>query len=71
MSTLLAVVAQPFEVRYASLYVQGRALAFPCDARGCVDLDALPQRARDSYFFARAMVGKDFSTPRICQTANA
>jgi hypothetical protein len=71
MTTLSSVVAQSFEVRYASLFVAGRVLAFPCDARGRVDLDALPDRARDNYFFARTLVGKDYSTPRICQPANA
>jgi len=65
------VAAQSFEVRYASLFVPGRALAFPCDALGRVDLDTLPDRARDNYFFARAMVGKDYSLPCICQPSGA
>ncbi len=55
-----------FQVRFASLYVPGRAMAFPCDDKGRVDLDALTDRARDNYLFARAMVGRDFSAPCVC-----
>jgi hypothetical protein len=53
------------QVRFASLFAPGRSLAFPCDAQGHVDLDALPDRARHNYLFARAMVGKDFARPCI------
>ncbi|MFZ2649742.1 MAG: hypothetical protein WA210_06510 [Burkholderiaceae bacterium] len=65
MTTSLSTAAQAFEVRYASLFVPGRALAFPCDARGRVDLDALSDRSRLNYFFARAMVGRDYSLPCV------
>lgn len=56
-----------FEVSYVSLYMPGRSLAFPCDAGGHVDIDALSDKARLNYFFARAMVGRDYSLPRVCQ----
>jgi hypothetical protein len=55
-----------FAVRFDSLFAPGRALVFPCDECGHVDLDALPERARNNYLFARAMVGKDFAAPSIC-----
>ena len=55
-----------FEVRYVSLFTEGRALAFPCDERGRVDLDVLLDRARQNYLFARALVGRDYSLPRVC-----
>ena len=55
-----------FEVRFESLFIPGRALTFPCDDHGHVNLDALPPRAKTNYFFARAMVGKDFSPPALC-----
>ncbi|HEY4081727.1 MAG TPA: hypothetical protein VGM81_13630 [Burkholderiaceae bacterium] len=55
-----------FEVRFESLFIPGRALTFPCDDHGQVNLDALPPRAKNNYFFARAMVGKDFSPPALC-----
>ena len=66
MSTTYIQNDQQFEVRFESLFVPGRALAFPCDDHGCVDLDALPARAKNNYLFARAMVGKDFSPPALC-----
>lgn len=55
-----------FEVRFDSLFTPGRALVFPCDDSGHVDLDALSERARNNYLFARAMVGKDYLAPSIC-----
>jgi hypothetical protein len=54
-----------FELRFASLFVEGRALAFPCDAGGRVDLDVLSERARRNYFYARAVVGREFATPAV------
>ena len=45
--------AHDFELRFDSLFQEGRALAFPCDAHGRVDLDGLSERARSNYFFAR------------------
>ena len=59
--------SKSFEVRFASLFVEGRALAFPCDAKGRVDLDSLPRRALDNYLYARALVGRDYSKPRVCE----
>ena len=45
----------------------GRGYAFPCDATGHVDLDGMTERARNNYFFARAMVGRDLSVPAVEQ----
>lgn len=56
-----APTARAFHVRYASLFCPGRSLAFPCDATGWVDLQALPEHARDNYLIARALVGRDYS----------
>jgi hypothetical protein len=47
------------------LFNQGRALAFPCDAGGHVDLDALSERARENYFYARAVVGFEYAQPAV------
>lgn len=55
-----------FEIRYLSLFARGRALAFPCDAQGRVDIDALTARACANYLFARAMVGRDYALPSVC-----
>jgi hypothetical protein len=56
---------QVYELRFSSLFDEGRGLAFPCDARGHVDLDQLSERSRANYFFARSVVGRDFSTPAV------
>jgi hypothetical protein len=68
MVTPLAADALPFEVRFMSLYLQGRGVAFPCDALGHVDMDALSERARNNYLYARAMVGRDNAAPCICRS---
>jgi hypothetical protein len=54
-----------FELRFASLFNEGRALAFPCDGAGQVDLDALSERARRNYFFARTSVGREYACPAV------
>jgi hypothetical protein len=54
-----------FEIRFRSLFHEGRGYSFPCDATGHVDLDALSERGRCNYLFARAMVGREFATPSI------
>lgn len=54
-----------FELRFQSLFDQGRALSFPCDPYGLVDLDKLSERARNNYIFARAAIGRDFSVPAV------
>jgi hypothetical protein len=67
MSTsTLNVTTQPhYELRFQSLFNHGRALAFPCDAGGHVDLDALSERARENYFYARAVVGFEYAQPAV------
>jgi len=57
--------ARDFELRFDSLFKTGRGFAFPCDATGQVDLDALSGRSRANYFFARRMVGHEFDVPRV------
>ncbi len=54
-----------FELRFRSLFQEGRALAFACDADGRIDLDRLSDRARQSYLYARALVGRDFAQPEV------
>ena len=54
-----------YELRFDSLFTEGRALCFPCDATGQVNLEALSQRARDNYLRARSVVGREFSTPAV------
>jgi hypothetical protein len=54
-----------FELRYRSLSPHRPGYAFPCDARGCVDLDALSDAARENFLYARAMVGRDLLHPQV------
>jgi len=53
------------QLRFESLFHEGRALAFPCDDRGQVALDALSERARRNYLYARAVVGREYAQPRV------
>ena len=57
--------AAGFELRFPSLFIEGRGLAFPCDAQGRVDLDALGERACLNYLYARALVGRDYACPSV------
>ena len=54
-----------YELRFQSLFDEGRALAFPCDAVGRVDLDGLRERARGNYDPARTLIGRDFAPPAV------
>jgi hypothetical protein len=58
-----------FEIRFQSLFNEGRALAFPCDDVGHVDLDTISERTRNNYLFARAMVGREFAMPQVREAA--
>ena len=65
-SPLAAPVANAsYELRFESLFHPGRALAFPCDVRGCVELDGLSDPARRNYLYARAVVGREFAKPSV------
>lgn len=57
--------AATFEVRFQSLFHEGRSLAFPCDREGHLDLDHASDRARNAYLFARAMVGREYACPQV------
>jgi hypothetical protein len=54
-----------FELRFTSLYHEGRGFSFPCDEQGQVDLDVLSDRARANYFFARSVIGRDVAHPAV------
>jgi hypothetical protein len=66
MGIVQAVISPSrFEVRFDSLFTAGRGMVFPCDEAGRVDLDALSDRGRNSYFYARAMMGRQYAAPRV------
>jgi len=54
-----------FLLRFRPIVDGGSGCAFPCDAAGRVDLDALSEQVRDAYLYARAVTGREFSAPTI------
>ena len=54
-----------YEMRFSSLFQEGRAYAFPCDADGRVDIDSLSDSARNNYFYARTVIGRELSMPAV------
>lgn len=60
-----ANASAPFQLCFRSLFDSGRGFAFPCGPNGEVDLDCLSERARNNYFYARAMVGRELTVPAV------
>jgi hypothetical protein len=57
--------ANAHQLCFRSLFHSGRGYAFPCDQQGQVDLDQMSENARNNYFYARAMVGRELSPPAV------
>jgi hypothetical protein len=57
-----------YELRFRSLFDLGRGYSFPCDERGQVDIDAMSERARSNYFYARTLIGREVATPDVRRT---
>lgn len=55
-----------FELRFRSLLDEERSVVFPCDAFGRVDIDALSERTRLAYLYARTVIGREFALPAVC-----
>ena len=53
------------ELRFQSLFNPGRALSFPCDAEGHVQMDALGDRALANYLYVRVVVGREYAIPQV------
>jgi len=68
---MLQSASSPFQLCFRSLFQTGRGFAFPCDEKGRVDLDGLTEIARNNYLYARAMVGRELSVPRVQSHAMA
>jgi hypothetical protein len=69
-SPLMSRTPTSYQLRFKSLFNEGSAYAFPCDAAGRVDLDALSERARLNYLYARTVIGREFALPAVeCATA--
>jgi len=65
MKSSIQPPAAVYEIRFQSLFNEGRALTFPCDADGHVSMDDLSEKARDNYLYARAVVGREYATPAV------
>jgi hypothetical protein len=66
MNANLHTTREPrYELRFQSLFHEGRGYSFPCDAAGRVDIDALAEKARLNYFYARTVVGREVATPLV------
>ena len=65
MNTSQHTQAARFELRFESLFIEGRGYAFPCDASGQVDIDQLSPKLRLNYLFVRTLIGRDFSMPAV------
>jgi len=65
MSQSICLPSTGYEIRYQPLSGRGPELAFPCDAQGKVPLDALSDRARNNYLYARAVVGREYAAPAV------
>lgn len=57
--------SESFRLRFASLFHLGRGYVFPCDASGRVNLDQLSEYARNNYFYARAMAGRQVTVAKV------
>ena len=60
-----ATPAIEYELRFQSLFHEGRGFSFPCDEAGHVDIDSLSERARLSYFYARTVIGREVAIPAV------
>jgi len=58
-----------YELRFAGLFNRGRGFAFPCDAKGNVDINELNEGERTNYLFARAVVGTELSPPVVSRVS--
>jgi hypothetical protein len=57
-----------FELRFRSLFNDGRGMTFPCDEHGRVVIDNLSTKLRLNYLYARTLIGREFSTPVVLPT---
>ncbi len=61
-----STITQPkHELCFRTVSDQRRAYAFPCDAKGNVDLDTLSDLARNDYLFARVFIGRTYGAPTV------
>ena len=61
------VVSVPggYQLNFLSLFGGRCSFVFPCDEAGRVDLDAMSDRQRNSYLYARALIGRELAFPVV------
>jgi len=64
-ATFNAPEHREYVLTFRSLFNEGRGLAFPCNDKGLVDMDALSSRALSNYLYARTVVGREFNSPAV------
>lgn len=52
-------------LHFEPLTVGDAGLDIPCDPHGRVGLDALGEKLRNDYFFARTLIGRLFAAPTV------
>ena len=62
--------AAGYQLCFRPLSTTATAREFRCDAAGRVDLDALSERERLDYLYARALIGRDFGRPAVQRMAD-
>jgi hypothetical protein len=54
-----------YELLFRPLYEGHVGYAFPCDEGGQVDMDAMNDRLRNTYLYARALIGREVAHPVV------
>lgn len=65
ITTISTAAVATHVLRFQSLFTPGSGYAFPCDAQGHVDLDALSACALNNYLYARTVIGREFAMPAV------
>ncbi|MFT7774769.1 hypothetical protein [Roseateles sp.] len=60
-----AAVGPTHLLHFEPLGTIGAGLDIPCDPQGRVGIDALGERLRNDYFFARTLIGRLFARPTV------
>jgi hypothetical protein len=65
------LIAEPTHLlHFEPLASPGAGFDIPCDPQGRVGLDALGDKARNDYFFARTLIGRLFARPTVKPAAS-
>jgi hypothetical protein len=65
MNALSKTQPRGYELCFERLSSHARTYVFACDCEGRVDLDGMSDRARNNYLFARSVIGRDVTRPRV------